>query len=84
MKLHGLTLLYENIEVILTIVVITIVFFFIWEKKFRQETIAPHDDKTDQAHDKGFDVSRLDIISSKVGVLFVAFMFLIGIMLYRL
>jgi len=84
MKLHGLTLLYEDIEIILAMVGITVVFFFIWEKKFRKETTAPNDDKTNQVQDKGLDVSRLDIISSKVGMLFVAFIFLISIVLYRL
>ena len=84
MKLHGLTLLYENIEVISAMFVVSIVFFVIWEKKFKKETIVPHDDKTDHVKNEGFDVSRLDIISSKVGVLFFTLVLLIAFVLYRL
>jgi len=84
MKRHGLTLLYENIEVILAMVVITIVFFVIWEKKFRKESIDPNDDQTDHFKEKVFDVSRMDIIGNKVGVLFLVFLVLIYLALCRI
>jgi len=83
MKLNGLTLLYENKEAILALAVLIIVFFVFWGKKNRQKNDAPNDEITKQFKEKWYDVSRMDIIGNKVGVLFLAFLVLIYFALFR-
>ena len=83
MKLNGLTLLYENKEAILALAVLIIVFFVFWDKKNRQKNDAPNDEITKQFKEKWYDVSRMDIIGNKVGVLFLAFLVLIYFALFR-
>jgi len=69
MKLGGLVLLYENREIIIAIIVLSIIFFIYLDKRS-----LPLDDKqTNDFKWKWYDVSQMDIISSKVGI----FLFLI-------
>ena len=69
MKLGGLILLSENKEIIIAIIVLSIIFFIYLDKRS-----LPLDDKqTNDFKWKWYDVSQMDIISSKVGI----FLFLI-------
>ena len=83
MKLSGLTLLYENKEAILAVAVLSIVFFVFWNKKDNEKNSAPTDDTTKHFKEKWYDVSRMDIIGNKVGVLFLALLALIYFALFR-
>jgi hypothetical protein len=83
MKLSGLTLLYENKEAILAVAVLSIVFFVFWNKKDDEKNSAPTDNTTKHFKEKWYDVSRMDIIGNKVGVLFLALLALIYFVLFR-
>ncbi len=83
MKLSGLTLLYENKEAILAVAVLSIVFFVFWNKKDDEKNSAPTDNTTKHFKEKWYDVSRMDIIGNKVGVLFLALLALIYCVLFR-
>ena len=83
MKLSGLTLLYENKEAILAVAVLSIVFFVFWNKKYGEKDSVPNDDTTKHFKDKWYDVSRMDIIGNKVGVVFLALLVLIYFVLFR-
>jgi len=69
MKLGGLILLYENKEIIVTIIVLSIMFFIYWDKR----SLHLDDKQTNDFKWKWYDVSQIDIISSKIGI----FLFLI-------
>ena len=69
MKLSGLVLLYENKEIIVAIIVLSIIFFIYWDKR----SLHLDDKQTNDFKWKWYDVSQMDIISSKV----VIFLFLI-------
>lgn len=77
MKLNGLALLFENLGVVLAIVVLAIVFFVFLEKQNKRIDSTPNDDQSTQSEQKWHDVSRMDIVSSKVGVLFLGLLVLI-------
>ena len=68
MKLSGLVLLYENKEIIVTIIVLSIIFFIYWDKK-NKESLPLNDTQTNDFKEKWYDVSQMDIISSRVGIL---------------
>ncbi|MHC3994042.1 hypothetical protein ACXWTF_04390 [Thiomicrolovo sp. ZZH C-3] len=83
MKLNGLDLLYENIEAVLAVVVLSIVFFVFWDKKNKQAGITQNDDQSPQPKENWYDVSRMDILSNKIGVLFLALLVLMYIAVFR-
>ena len=70
MKLSGLLLLYENKEIIVTIIILSIIFFIYWDKKNKENSLHLDEEQTNSFKEKWYDVSQMDIISSKVGVLF--------------
>ena len=77
MNLNGIALLYENKEAVLAVVVLSIVFFVVWNKKNKQVDTTQNDDQSPQPNEKWFDVSRMDIVSNKIGVLFLLLLALI-------
>jgi len=83
MKLSGLTLLYENKEAILAVVVLSIVFFVFWNKKSGEKNSVPNDDTIRHFKEKWYDVSRMDIIGNRVGIAFLALLVLIYFVLFR-
>jgi hypothetical protein len=56
MKLGGLILLYENKEIIVTIIVLSIMFFIYWDKR----SLPLDDKKTNDFNAKWYDVSQMD------------------------
>jgi len=68
MKLNGLILLYDNKEIIATIIVSSIIFFIYWDKK-NKSSLPLNDEEANNFKMKWYDVSQIDITSSKVGIL---------------
>ena len=68
MQLKGLLLLYENKEIIITIMVLSIIFFIYWDKK-NKRSFPLNDAYTNDFKERWYDVSQMDIISSRVGIL---------------
>ena len=60
MKLSGLILLYENKEIIIAIIVLSIIFFIYLDKR----SLHLDDKQTNDFKWKWYDVSQIDIISS--------------------
>jgi len=79
MKLNGLILLYENKEIIITIIVLSIIFFIYWDKNNKQN-LSLTDEQTNDFKEKWYDISQMDITSSKVSIillLIIAFLLLL-------
>jgi len=68
MKSSGLVLLYENKEIIISIIVLSIIFFIYWDKNNKQN-LPLTDKQTNNFKKKWYDISYMDIISSKVSII---------------
>ena len=62
-------MLYENKEIIITIIVLSIIFFIYWDKN-NKKNLPLTDEQTNDFKEKWYDVSQMDIISSRVGIIF--------------
>ncbi|MDD2887132.1 MAG: hypothetical protein PHY66_04980 [Aliarcobacter sp.] len=70
MQVNGLTILINNFEIILSVIIVSIIFFILYEKYNSKEINKDKNFSQKEISKKNLYLNRIDIIGNKVGTIF--------------